>query len=216
MIYGLINDKIVSAEEYLIDLELRKAQHICINHSVLDVSIRFDNKEVDAFILDAIGNKLIIQLVLPLKEKFDDNSNAYKTSYIRKLLNSDTFLARFNKDFTKRIQETTINTEDYKTKDRFWLLSHEEINQSVDFLKLNNNTYAFDLFRYTDINSYTQLLLNLNHQKCFGWRLRSAYFDADYYGIGRYVGCVYYDGRVDYGYTYNAYGGALLPVCAIC
>ena len=216
MIYGLINDKIVSAEEYLIDLELRKAQHICINHSVLNVPIRFDNMEVDAFILDAIGNKLIIQPVLPLKEKFDDKLNAYKTSYIRKLLNSDSFLSRFNPEFVKHIKETTVNTEDDTTDDNLWLLSHEEINQSVDFLRLNNNIYAFDLFEHTDMRSYSEMLLKLNNQKCGGWRLRSAFSDPAYYNCSRYVGYVDDIGDVDYSNVDHTTYGAVLPACTIC
>lgn len=224
MIYGLINDKIVSAEEYLIDLELRKAQHICINHSVLNVPIRFDNMEVNAFILDAIGNKLIIQLVLPLKEKFDDKLNAYKTSYIRKLLNSDSFLSRFNPEFVKHIKETTVNTEDDTTDDNLWLLSHEEINQSVDeeinqsvdFLKTNDNCQPFDLFEHVDRRRYSKMLLKLNKQKCYGWRLRSAFSDPAYHNCSRYVGYVSGDGSVDFSLAKYTDFGAVLPACTIC
>ena len=216
MIYGVVNNKITNAEEYLIDLELHKGQPININRNLIDISIKFDNQDVDAFVIDAIKNKLIIQLVLPLNDIFDDMTNVYKNSYIRKLLNSDDFLRRFNKEFIEHIKPTIVHTEDYTTTDKLWLLSHEEIAQNVDFLEQNKNCHAFDLFRHTDIKRYTQTLLELNKQQCYGWRLRSA---RSYTARGNYnswVGSVNDCGYVIGNYVNTTYNGWVLPVCTIC
>lgn len=216
MIYGVVNNKVTNAEEYLIDLELRKGQLININRNLIDISIKFDNQDVDAFILDAIKNKLIIQLVLPLKDKFDDTTNVYKNSYVRKLLNSTKFLSRFNKEFIEHIKPTKVHTEDYTTVDKLWLLSHEEISKPADFLKTNDNCWSFDMFEHVDMRRYSEMLLKLNNQKCCGWRLRSAYSDTFYSINNSYVGCVYsYGGVSGYDADFTGYG-AWLPACTIC
>ena len=215
MIYGFLNGKIVSVEEYLIDYSIRTGQSIHIPTDLLNMSITFDNKEVDAFVLEVIDDKLVIQLALPIREKFDDKSNVYKTSYIRQLLNSDKFLSRFNKEFVEHIKQTEIHTNDYITDDKLWLLSHEEINQQTYFLKTNNNSFSFDLFKNVDLKSYSKiLLLNLNKQNCCGWRLRSAYSCAYIESYSRCVGYVDYNGSVGYDNAiYTDIG--ILPACII-
>ena len=215
MIHGFLNNEIVSAEEYLVNLELRKGQPVGISHNLIDMYIRFDNKEVDAFILDVVDDKLILQLVLPIKENFDNKSNVYKTSYIRKLLNSDNFLSRFNQEFVNHIKPTEVHTEDYTITDKLWLLGHEEVCQYVNFLRTNNNCRPFDLFKHINLRSYSQALLKLNKQRCFAWRLRSATSYTNYEYYSRFVGYVDYNGIVNYYYaTYTDYG-ALLPACTI-
>ena len=216
MICGFRNNKTISAEEYLIGYGLRTGNHADVNYDLLNMSIKFDGNEVDAFILDAIDNKLILQLVLPIKEKFDDTSNVYKTSYIRNLINSDKFLSRFNKEFVKHIKPTIVHTEDYTTEDKLWLLSHEEVNQLVSFLKTNNGCNSFDLFKNVDIKNYTQTLLDLNEQCCFAWRLRSAAWTTDYDHTIIYVGSIIGYGTVSGDITSGTYYGALLPACTIC
>ena len=216
MTYGFINGKIVSAEEYLIDLELRIGQSTNIKHDLLNMPIKFDDTKIDAFIIGVKDDKPVIQLILPLSDKFDDKSNVYKTSYIRKLLNSNDFLNRFNQEFVERIQLTEVNTTNYVTYDKLWLLSHEEIAQNVDFLEQNKKCHAFDLFKHTDIKRYTQTLLELNKQQCYGWRLRSA---RSYTARGNYnswVGSVNDCGYVIGSYVNTTYNGWILPVCAIC
>lgn len=215
MLHGFLHNKITTPEEYLIGLEMQQGQPISIDHSILDTPIKFDNNEIDAFILDAVDSKLVIQLVLPLKEKFDDCSNVYKTSYIRKLLNSDSFLSRFNSEFVEHVKLTTVHTEDYTTEDKLWLLSHEEVGQDVNFLKKNNNCHQFDLFKHIDLQSYSNMLLNINKQNCCGWRLRSADSDAAKSDYSRFVGCVDYIGSVYSDAASGADNGALLPACAI-
>ena len=215
MTYGFINGKIVSAEEYLIDLELRIGQSTNIKHDLLNMPIKFDDTKIDAFIIGVKDDKPVIQLILPLSDKFDDKSNVYKTSYIRKLLNSNDFLNRFNQEFVERIQLTEVNTTNYVTYDKLWLLSHEEIAQNVDFLEQNKKCHAFDLFKHTDINSYTQMILELNKQQCYGWRLRSASSDTTGSYNSELVGYVDHYGEVDnYRANYTRFG-AMLPACTI-
>ena len=216
MIHGFLDNKIVSVEEYLIDLELRKGRSVGVNHDLLTASIRFDNKEVDAFILDVIDDKLIVQLVLPLIEKFDDKSNAYKTSYIRNLINSKVFLSRFNKEFIKHIKPTEVHTEDYTTVDKLWLLSHEELcYKDTSYFEANDNCQPFDLFEHTDLRSYSLMLLKHNNQNGYSWRLRSACSSASYNGIIRYVGCVDILG-IDYNIITGISTGVICPACTIC
>lgn len=216
MICGFLNNKTISAEEYLIDYGLRTGNHADVNYDLFNMSIKFDGNEVDAFILDVIDDKLILQLVLPIKEKFDNKSNVYKTSYIRNLINSDKFLFRFNKEFIEHIKPTIVHTEDYTTEDKLWLLSHEEVDQLGSFLKTNNGCNSFYLFKHVDMKNYTQTLLDLNKQRCSAWWLRSANSYTDYEYISSYVGYIYYSGYVSDNYACDAYIGALLPACTIC
>ena len=92
----------------------------------------------------------------------DDNSNVYKTSYIRKLLNSQRFLNRFNSEFVDHIKQTTVHTEKYVTRDKLWLLSHEEVNSNDSFLKHNHKCIAFEMFKAIDLAAYSRMLLELN------------------------------------------------------
>ena len=214
MIRGFKDNKTATAEEWLIDYSLRTGNAVNVNPDLLDMSIKFDGKEVDAFILDVCNNKLVIQLSLPMvtKTKFDDKSNRYETSYVRRLINSNEFLNRFNSEFVKRIQQTKVHTENYVTTDKLWLLSHEEINSNVGFLKPNDNCTTFEMFKTIDLEAYSQIVL----KDAYGWRLRSAYSNTynEYYSI--YVGIVDYYGYVDYYDADTTYYGALLPACTIC
>ena len=227
MIRGFLNGEIVSAEEYLIDYSIRTSQSVHIPTNLLTIPITFNGNDINAFILDVIDDKLVLQLILPSKSIFDDNSNIYRTSYIRKLLNSDEFLSKFNTEFVKHIKLTIVHTGNYTTKDKLWLLSHEEINQSNPFFKTNNNCYSFDLFKHgdlnaldvfkrnginTDLKSYSRMLLKLNKQDYCGWLLRSACLN-----ISDYVSYVNRYGYVHGGYIYDdAFSGSnLFPACMI-
>ena len=214
MIHGFLNSKIVSAEEYLIDYSIRTGQSIHIPTDLLNMPIVFDGNDINAFILDITSNnELVLQLVLPIREKFDDKSNVYKTSYIRNLLNSDKFLSRFNKEFVDHINPTIIHTENYTTEDKFWLLSHEEIDlANTIFLKRNKTCKSFDAFKHIELKSYSETLLKLNKQNCRGWRLRSASSNTSNKYRNRFVGIVYH------GYMSGCERddvATLRPVCTI-
>ena len=210
MIHGFKGNKTTTAEEWLIDYSLRTSNVVDVNPDLISMSIKFDGKEVDAFILDMIDNKLVIHLALPLKCEFDGKSNRYETSYVRELINSNEFLSRFNPEFAKHVQQTTIHTEDYVTTDKLWLLSHEEISK-VGFFIPNEYCRSFDLFKHVDLQSYSEMLLKLSKQQCFGWRLRSAYYDSRYY-----VGCVDDYGDLGIYNVASATFGAVAAACAIC
>ena len=216
MICGFLNNSVVSAEEYLIAYGLRTGSHVDVNCGLLNMSIKFDDKEIYAFILDVANGSLSIQLVLPLKDKFDDMTNVYKNSYIRNLINSKDFLNRFDQEFVNHIKPTIVHTEDYTTTDKLWLLSHEEISKQADFLRTNDNCQPFDLFEHTDLRSYSQALLKLNKQQCYGWRLRSATPYTTYKSLSRFVGFVTDGGDVYNTHAFHTDYGALLPACTIC
>ena len=219
MIHGFKGKCMTTVEEWLVDYSLKTGHVVDINPDLISMPIKFDGKEVDAFILDIIDNKLVIQLALPIKEKFDNKSNRYETSYVRKLINSNVFLNRFNQEFVKCIQPTEIHTEDYVTNDKLWLLSHEEINCCSDYLRLrpNHECHAFEMFKTIDLAAYSHMLFKNEIDVIYGWRLRSAYYSTSYHRTNsRYVGVVYNSGKVDYSYAGNTYSGAVLPVCIIC
>ena len=218
MIHGFKGNKTTTAEEWLIDYSLKTGNSIDINTDLLGMPIKFDGTEVDAFILDVHSNKLVIQLALPTVTTFDGKSNRYETSYVRKLINSNEFLSRFNPEFVKYIQPTKVKTEDYVTYDKLWLLSHEEINHSdyrcSNYLRPNHECHAFEMFKTIDLEAYSRVLLK--NKDVYGWRLRSAYSNTYNEIFSRCVGIVSCYGYVS---SYNGYitdYGALLPACTIC
>ena len=213
MIHGFKGNKTTTAEEWLINYSLRTGNLIDINPDLLDMPIKFDGTEVDAFILDIIDNKLVIQLILPMKEKFDDKSNRYETSYVRELINSNEFLSRFNPEFVKHVQLTEVHTEDYVTNDKLWLLSHEEVNQYSNYLRPNHECHAFEMFKTIDLEAYSRV--SLKNKDAYGWRLRSAYSIPTAASNGL-VGSVNEYGYVNYYGAIHADVGALFPVCTIC
>ena len=216
MIHGFKGKCMTTVEEWLIDYSLRTGNVIDVNPDLLDMPIKFDGKEVDAFILDIIDNKPIIQLVLPTVTKFDGKSNRYETSYVRELINSNKFLNRFNLEFVKHIKPTKVHTEDYVTNDKLWLLSHEEVNSTnlslVNF-RSNDKCTAFEIFKTINLAAYSQMLFELNMKKSYGWWLRSS--ASILASSSRYVGFISNGGYVN-GYSYNIIDiASLLPACTI-
>ena len=217
MIHGFKDNKTTTAEEWLIDYSLKTGNSIDINTDLLDMPIKFDGKEVDAFILDIFDNRLVIQLALPIVTTFDGKSNRYETSYVRRLINSNEFLSRFNPEFVKHGQQTTIHTEEYVTTDKLWLLSHEEINRSdyrcSNYLRPNHECYTFEMFKTIDLEAYSRVLLK--NKDAYGWRLRSAYSSPNA-AFNSLVGSVNEYGYVNYYGVIHTDVGALFPVCTIC
>ena len=219
MIHGFKGNKTTTAEEWLIDYSLRTGNVVGVNTDLFEMPIKFDGREVDAFILDVLGNKLVIQLSLLMVTKFDDNSNRYGTSYVRELITSKEFLNRFNPEFAKHVQQTKVRTEDYVTNDKFWLLSHEEvINREVNFLKPNHECHIFEMFKTIDLDAYSQMLLKYktHEYKTHGWRLRSAYSSVSGRLDSGIVGYVSSYGIVNVYLANNTEFGALMPACTIC
>lgn len=80
------------------------------------------------------------------QEKFDENdSNVWKDSSIRKLLNSDEFLKRFPATIQKNVSFHDIWTDQKITSDRFWLLSWQDLGETEE-----NNHDDYFTYDYPD------------------------------------------------------------------
>lgn len=79
---------------------------------------------------------------------FDEKSNVWRDSSIRKYMNDD-MAKKFNPEVLKLIKEHDVHTEDYVTKDKFWLLSHEEIGykDESNMFKKNVGAETFDYYK---------------------------------------------------------------------
>ena len=175
---------------------------VCVGQTF---TIRYGDGLCEALVLDESKEGKIVLLLLQIKRKFDEYKNIWKQSGIRKWLNSNEFLKEFDESFLKHVKETEIHTEDYVTKDKFWLLSHEEVGfkDTYKWFVPNKNTKRFDYFDGSD-EKRRRLI---NDESCFWW-LRSA--RSSYSSYVGYVGDVGSVGSSDAGY-YNA----VLPVCLI-
>lgn len=82
------------------------------------------------------------------QHEFDQNTNVYKDSEIRRYLNGD-FLNKFDPSFVEMLKTTDVHTDDYVTYDKMWLLSHEEIGYFDDshMFKPNVGSVAYDYYR---------------------------------------------------------------------
>ena len=158
-------------------------------------TIRYGERLCDALVLEETNEGKIVQILLPIYCSFDTKTNSWKKSDIRKWLNSDKFLKEFDESFLNHVKETEVHTEDYETKDKFWLLSHEEVGYENKYrvFKPNKNTRKFDYFDGSDEKRH----ISFNGKKHYWW-LRSSNSDypffVGYVGIGGYVGdSLYYD-----------------------
>lgn len=83
------------------------------------------------------------------KRRFDEKTNKWKDSEIRAYLNGKEFAKKFDPEFLKLVKTEDVHTEDYVTKDKFWLLSHEEVNCPEDrksWFKSNKGAVRFPYF----------------------------------------------------------------------
>jgi hypothetical protein len=168
-------------------------------------TIRYGESLCEALVLDESKEGKIVLLLLQLESKFDEYKNIWKQSYIRKWLNSNKFLKNFDSEFLNHVKETEVHTEDYVTKDKFWLVSHEEVcfEYANKWFKQNKNTKRFNYF---DGSKEKRRRLYVVWPRY--WLLRSASSSGS-----TYVGYVIDDGDV---YDYDAYDyGAVLPACLI-
>lgn len=81
--------------------------------------------------------------------RFDPYMSSWKDSEIREYLNGDEFAEKFDPEFLKLVKDEDVHTDDYVTRDRFWLLSHEELNCNGDqssWFKKNRGTVHFPYF----------------------------------------------------------------------
>lgn len=93
--------------------------------------------------------KLTLQSYYGLEQiHFDLKTNDWKTSRLRKYLNTE-FLSKLGKEVAEAIIPTDVSTDDYVTKDKVYVLSHEEmgiIDSKNEFVS-NLNAHAFSYYK---------------------------------------------------------------------
>ena len=140
-----------------------------------------------------------------LKDRiFDKDNNDYVKSDIRKFLNSNKFIDRLSPKLLNLCIESSIWWKNFEIKDKFWLLSHEEVGfKKVSWLANNTKPRRFSKTFASD-DSRRKLYIDESGKvswSAYYWWLRSAYSSNGYS-----VGYVYTTGRVYYNYTSNSYG----------
>lgn len=179
---------------------------------ILNMDVSYKGHKIDAFVIDLSDEHPVVQLMIYENRPFNKDiarlgrqANRWKDSYIRKYINSDGFIGGFNREFAERIIATTVHTDGYETRDRFFLLSCEEVGFEDENKKYKDNSPSrrFDAFDGT--NKSRIRTVNSSARR---WWLRSA--DTDYRNI---VGIVSDVGGVSYDYV-GIYLGCL-PVCTI-
>lgn len=129
---------------------------------------------------------------------FDEDGNDYVKSSIRKFLNSRKFIDRLSPKLLKLCIESSIRWKNFEIKDKFWLLSHEEVGFKKVAWLANNKPRWFSK-TFTNDNSRRKLYID-ESGKVDGsagyWWLRSAYSSSYYF-----VGSVRINGTVDSSYA---------------
>ena len=115
------------------------------------ILIRFNGKLIPWIIVDKTNDGHLIMNSEDCleKSKFDDKTNVWRDSYLRNYINSDEFAKKFDPEFIKLTQITDVHTDDYVTKDRFWIPCHEEVNcdaESAKWFKKNKGTKRLKYF----------------------------------------------------------------------
>ena len=125
---------------------------------------------------------------------FDKSSNDYIKSDIRKFLNSREFIDRLSPRLQKLCIESSIWWKNFEVKDKFWLLSHEEIGLKKTSWLTNNTKPRWFSKTFVGDNSRRKLYIDESGKvdgSVDSWWLRSANSSGD-----NYVGRVNTSGRV--------------------
>lgn len=169
-----------------------------------NLDISYKGSPIESHCLEIRPDGLVVQLMLGETVAFDKMSNCYQTSEIRRHLTSPKFLDSFNREFISHVKESEVHTEDYITRDRFYLLSHEEVGFIDGLFWLRSNRETKKLDGFSDCVSRQRMIGSTNVY----WWLRSASPGDD---VG--VGCVCDDGHVNkYHITSDV---RCLPACLI-
>ena len=120
---------------------------------------------------------------------FDKSSNDYIKSDIRKFLNSREFIDRLSPRLQKLCIESSIWWKNFEIKDKFWLLSHEEIGLKKTAWLTNNTKSRWFSKTFVDDFSRKKSYIrksdgNVSSSDDFWW-LRSAVSSSNY--IAGYV-----------------------------
>ena len=115
---------------------------------------------------------------------FDKDNNDYVKSDIRKFLNSNKFIDRLSPKLLKLCIESSIWWKNFEIKDKFWLLSHEEVGfKKVSWLANNTKPRWFSK-TFTSEDSRRKLYIYKSGKvggSTDSWWLRSAYSSGDNY-----------------------------------
>ena len=116
---------------------------------------------------------------------FDENKNDYVKSNIRKFLNSCKFINRLSPKLLKLCIESNVRWKNLKVKDKFWLLSHEEVGfKKISWLENNIMSRWFSK-TFAGCDSRRKLYID-ESGKVSGstdcWWLRSADLSGGHYG----------------------------------
>ena len=168
--------------------------------------IMFDDEVLDVLVLGEKDGCTCVQFECCETIPFDKNmENDWGDSSSRKYLNSEQFIKKVDPEFMKHVVEATVHTEDYTTKDKFWLLSHEEIGfvDDKNWFMQNRGTKKLDYFDNTKVGQKNKKLIRYDFyvgSSVSSWWLRSASnYSSSYVGNVNYYGIVYYD--IAYNYT---------------
>ena len=108
---------------------------------------------------------------------FDKDNNDYVKSDIRKFLNSNKFIDRLSPKLLKLCIESSIWWKNFEIKDKFWLLSHEELGfKKVSWLANNTKPRWFSKTFASD-DSRRKLYIDESGKVggfAGGWWLRSS------------------------------------------
>lgn len=104
------------------------------------------------YIKDENGNEkldCIMQAYYLLEKRaFDKKTNIWRDAEIRHYLNGD-FLKKLDPELVNLMKVTDVHTDDYVTKDRVWLPSHEEIGyeDKNGMFKINIGAKCYEYYK---------------------------------------------------------------------
>lgn len=135
---------------------------------------------------------------------FDMNSNDYVNSSIRKFLNSHKFINRLSPKLQKLCVESSIWWKNFEIKDKFWLLSHEEVGFKKVFWLANNTKPRWFSKTFVSNDSRQKLYIDESGKvsgSIYYWWLRSDITASDVY-----VSYVSIHGYVNNDYAFSRVG----------
>lgn len=125
---------------------------------------------------------------------FDNNSNDYVKSSIRKFLNSCKFIDRLSPRLQKLCIESSIWYKNFEIKDKFWLLSHEEVGFMITSWLANNTKPRWFSKTFVSDNSRQKLYIDESGKVgrfTYHWCLRSvSSFNDNFVGYVSMLGNV--------------------------
>ena len=123
---------------------------------------------------------------------FDENGNDYMKSSIRKFLNSCKFIDRLSPRLQKLCIESSIWYKNFEIKDKFWLLSHEEVGFMKTSWLANNTKSRWFSKTFVSDNSRQKLYIDESGKvgrSTYHWCLRSACsFNDNFVGYVSMIG----------------------------